>query len=159
VSSYKLDDIDSALLALLRENGRMSNREAGRALDVSEGMVRQRLRKLVDAKVMRLGLVTDIHTTGVSVGVTVRIRADPARTRAIAQALAQLASTSFVALTMGRFDILAVLAAHTRIEAAETIDNQIANIEGVLSIDVQEPVSYPKHRYDMVYITDETPGG
>jgi Lrp/AsnC family transcriptional regulator for asnA, asnC and gidA len=155
VSSLKLDEVDSAILALLRENGRMSNREVGRALEVSEGTVRQRLRKLVDAKVMRLGLVTDIHTTGLSVGVTVRIRADPGRTRAIAQALAALESTSFVALTLGRFDILTVLAARSRIEAAETIDNQIANIEGVLSIDVQEPVSYPKHRYDMVYITGD----
>lgn len=153
MSALKLDEVDAAILALLRQNGRMSNREVGRALDVSEGTVRQRLRKLIDARVMRLGLVTDIHTTGVAVGVTVRIKADPARTRAIAQALAQLESISFVALTLGRFDILAVLAAHSRTEAAETIDNRIANIDGVLAIDVQEPVSYPKHRYDMVYIT------
>lgn len=148
----KLDDTDAAILALLREDGRMSNREVGRALDISEGTVRQRLKKLIDAKAMRLGLVTDIHTTGLSVGVTVRIKAVPERIRAIAQALAQLESTSFVSLTLGRFDILAVLVARSRIEAADIIDNHIASLDGVRAVDAQEPVSYPKHRYDLVYI-------
>lgn len=148
----KLDDIDSAILDLLRQDGRISNREVARALGISEGTVRQRLKKLVDAKAMRLGLVTDIHTTGLSVGVTVRIKALPQRIRDIAQALAQLESTSFVALTLGRFDILAVLVVRSRVEAAEIIDNQIASLDGVQTVDAQEPVSYPKHRYDLVHI-------
>ncbi len=149
----RLDDTDIAILKLLREDGRMSNREVGRALDISEGTVRQRLRKLVDGKSMRLGLVTDIHTTGLAVGVTVRIKAAPACIRSIGEVLTNIASTSFVGLTMGRFDLVAVIAARSRSEAAETIDNRIANLEGVLHIEVQEPVSYPKHRYDLVYIT------
>lgn len=149
----KLDDIDSAILGLLRQDGRISNREVARELGISEGTVRQRLKKLVDLKAMRLGLVTDIHTTGLSVGVTVRIKALPERIRDIAQALARLESTSFVGLTLGRFDILAVLVARSRIEAAEIIDNQIASLDGVQAVDAQEPVSYPKHRYDLVHIT------
>ncbi len=148
-----LDETDKAILALLREDGRMSNREVGRALEISEGTVRQRLRKLVDSKAMRLGLVTDIHTTGLAVGVTVRIKAAPSCIHAIGAALANIESTSFVGMTMGRFDVVAVIAARSRSEAAETIDNRIANLEGVLQIEVQEPVSYPKHRYDLVYIT------
>ena len=149
----KSDETDTAILALLRDDGRMSNREVGRALDISEGTVRQRLRKLVDGQAMRLGVVTDIHTAGLAVGVTVRIKALPARIRAVAQALAALESSTFVGMTLGRFDVVAVLVARSRVEAAEIIDNQIANIDGVQEIDVQEPVSYPKHRYDLVYIT------
>jgi DNA-binding Lrp family transcriptional regulator len=149
----KIDDTDTAILDLLRQNGRMSNREVGRALDISEGTVRQRLRKLVDGQAMRLGVVTDIHTAGLAVGVTVRIKALPARIRDIAQALAAMESSTFVGMTLGRFDVVAVLVARSRIEAAEIIDNHIANIDGVQEIDVQEPVSYSKHRYDLVYIT------
>lgn len=149
----KIDEIDAAILALLREDGRISHREVGRAVGISEGTVRQRLKKLVDAKAMRLGMVTDIHTTGLSVGVTVRIKALPERIRDIALALAALESTSFVGLTLGRFDILAVLVARSRVEAADIIDNQIASLDGVQAVDAQEPVSYPKHRYDLVHIT------
>ncbi|MES2263999.1 MAG: Lrp/AsnC family transcriptional regulator [Pseudomonadota bacterium] len=150
----KLDQTDSAILDLLREDGRMSNREVGRALGISEGTVRQRLRKLVDSQSMRLGLVTDIHTSGLAVGVTVRIKALPERIRAIAQALTELEASTFVGLTLGRFDIVAVLVARSRIEAADIIDNQIASIDGVREVDAQEPVSYTKHRYDLVYITE-----
>jgi DNA-binding Lrp family transcriptional regulator len=77
--SIKIDATDTAILELLRQNGRMSNREVGRALDISEGTVRQRLRKMVEGGAMRLGVVTDIHTAGQAVGVTVRIKALPAR--------------------------------------------------------------------------------
>jgi len=36
---------------------------------------------------------------------------------------------------------------------AEMIDKRIKTIQGVQKIDVQEPVSYAKHRYDLVYTT------
>ena len=123
----KIDDTDSAILELLRHNGRMSNREVGRALDISEGTVRQRLRKLVDGQAMRLGVVTDVHTAGLAVGVTVRIKVLPARIRAVAQALAALESSTFVGMTLGRFDVITVLVARSRIEAAEIIDQHIAS--------------------------------
>jgi DNA-binding Lrp family transcriptional regulator len=32
----KIDDTESEILELLRQNGRMSNREVGRALDISD---------------------------------------------------------------------------------------------------------------------------
>ena len=60
------DPLDAAILDLLRQNGRMSNREIGRALDISEGTVRQRLKKLEDRKAMRLGVVIDIEAAGMA---------------------------------------------------------------------------------------------
>lgn len=149
--ALKMDGTDRAILDLLRQNGRMSNREVGRALAVSEGTVRQRIKKLVDSKSMRLGLVTDIETSGFSVGLTVRIKALPTRIRDIAQEIAQIDACTFVGLTLGRFDIIAVFVNRSRIEAAEMIDNRVAQIPGIQALDVQEPVSYAKHRYDLVY--------
>ena len=149
----KMDGTDDAIMELLRQNGRMSNREVARALGVSEGTVRQRIRKLVDSKSMRLGLVTDFEASGLSVSVVIRIKAAPALIGHIADTIAQLDAVSFVGLTLGRFDIIAIFVTKTRVEAAHMINNRIAQIDGVQGIDVQEPVSYAKHRYDLVYTT------
>lgn len=151
--TVKLDETDLAILNLLRQNGRMGNREVGRALSISEGTVRQRLKKLIESKSMRLGLVTDFEASGYAVGLIVRIKACPTRIRHIAQELAQIESSTFVGLTLGRFDVVAVFVMQNRIEAAEMIDNRIASIEGIQVLDVKEPVGYAKHRYDLVYTT------
>jgi len=151
--NVKLDDLDAAIIDLLRQNGRMSNREVGRALQISEGTVRQRLKKLIDSKSMRLGMVTDFEASGLAAGVILRISAMPARARKIAEEIALLDACTFVALTFGQFEIVAVLVNKSRLEAAEMIDKRIKTIQGVQKIDVQEPVSYTKHRYDLVYTT------
>lgn len=38
-------------------------------------------------------------------------------------------------------------------EAAEMVDNGIKPIPGVHTVEIREPVSYARHRYDLVYIT------
>jgi DNA-binding Lrp family transcriptional regulator len=151
--NMKLDDTDAAIIDLLRQNGRMSNREVGRALQISEGTVRQRLKKLIESKAMRLGMVTDFEASGLAAGVILRIKALPARPRKIAEELALLEACTFVALTFGQFDIVAVFVSKSRTEAAEMIEKRIKTIQGIQAIEVQEPVSYAKHRYDLVYAT------
>lgn len=152
-NNVKLDETDAAIIDLLRLNGRMSNREVGRALQISEGTVRQRLKKLLESKSMRLGMVTDFEASGLAAGVILRIKALPARTRKIAEEIALLDACTFVALTFGQFEIIAVFVNKNRTEAAEMIDKRIKTIQGIQAIQVQEPVSYAKHRYDLVYTT------
>lgn len=152
-NNVKLDETDAAIIDLLRLNGRMSNREVGRALQISEGTVRQRLKKLLESKSMRLGMVTDFEASGLAAGVILRIKALPARTRKIAEEIALLDACTFVALTFGQFEIIAVFVNKNRTEAAEMIDKRIKPIQGIQAVEVQEPVSYAKHRYDLVYTT------
>lgn len=151
--TLKLDDTDTAIIDLLHENGRMSNREVGRALQISEGTVRQRLKKLIEGKAMRLGMVTDFEASGLGTGVILRIKALPGQARAIAERIAGLDTCTFVTLCVGRFDLIAVLVSKSRTEAAEMIDNEVKSIPGVQAVEIQEPVSYARHRYDLVYIT------
>jgi Lrp/AsnC family leucine-responsive transcriptional regulator len=146
----KLDSVDNAIVEQLRINGRTSNREVARAVGVSEGMVRQRLKKMTDSKAMRLGLVADTVTVGFLSGVIVRLRTTPRLGRKIAQEIAQLECCAFSGLTLGRYDVLVYLIGQTRQEMAEVIDKHIAHLPGVLEVDVREPVGSAKHRYDLV---------
>lgn len=137
----------------------MSNREVSRALQISEGTVRQRLKKLIDGKAMRLGMVTDFEANGLAAGVILRVAALPTRARRIAEEISLLDACTFVALTLGQFDIIAVLVNKSRTETAEMIDKRIKAVQGIQAIEVQEPVSYAKHRYDLVYITESAECG
>lgn len=147
-----LDEIDLAIAKELQKNGRSSNREVARVLGVSEGTIRQRLKKLESAKALRLGLVTNALSLGQTSAAFVRIKATPREAQAIARKIAAFPDCSFVALTVGRFDIVALFNASSRQSLADVIDNEIAVMVGVVLLDVREPVAYAKHRYDLIHI-------
>ena len=49
-----MDEIDLKITMLLAEDGRLGNSEIARQLGISEGTVRQRLKKLIDADVVKV---------------------------------------------------------------------------------------------------------
>jgi DNA-binding Lrp family transcriptional regulator len=148
----KFTDIDEAIISLLEINGRISNREVARQLDVSEGTVRARIKKMEDKKALRLGVVCDIVTMGFICHAVVRIKALPECVQDIAKNLAALDSCKFVGMTLGSYDILVYILAKTRIELSEIIDLNITCAKGVININVLEPVGSKKQRSDLTYI-------
>lgn len=148
----RLDATDQAILDVLGPNARISNREVARILGISETLVRQRLKRMIEEKAMRFGLVADMGTVGYVAGVIVRLRTVPVHTRAICDSVAKLESCAFAGLTLGRFDVLIYLVAQGRQEIAAIVDQHIAPLEGVVEVDVREPISSAKQRFDMVVI-------
>ena len=150
-----VDDVDLAIIRELQKNGRSSNREVARVLGVSEGTIRQRLKKLEATRAMRLSLVTDPAALGQTAAAYVRIRARPRDARAIAASIADFPCCAFLGMTVGRFDIIAFLNTKTREELVRVVDTEIAVMEGVRQLDVREPVGYAKHRFDLIHIGSE----
>lgn len=148
----KLGEIDEAILGVLQINGRTSNREVARQLGISEGTVRVRLKKMVEEKAMRLGLVCDIGSMGITAAAIVRIKAVPECVQSIAAGLAGLDNCKFVGLTLGSYDILVYLLGQSRQEISDIVDKHIANIPGVTSIDVREPTGSKKQRFDLTHV-------
>ncbi len=82
----------------------------------------------------------------------VQLRTIPSKGCAIAEAAAQLECCAFSGLTLGRFDVLIYLIGQTRQELAQLIDERIATLDGVVDIDVREPVGSAKQRFDLVHL-------
>jgi DNA-binding Lrp family transcriptional regulator len=147
--SAKLDD---KIFELLRDDGRISNREIGRILNVSEATVRNRIRNLKESKVMRLGIVTNPRAMGLAASAFVRINADPSASRRVCEMLALMTECNFVALTLGHYEIITFVTTSSRDALRSVIDNKIIAMAGVRDVDVRELVEAVKHRYDLVRI-------
>ncbi|WP_076590856.1 Lrp/AsnC family transcriptional regulator [Herminiimonas arsenitoxidans] len=151
--TIKLDETDNAILDLLAQNGRMSNREVGRVLDIAEGTVRQRLKRLLETKAARIGLVTDVAAVGIAASAVLLINTLPEERRHVAARLAKRADCGFVGLTLGRYEMTAFISASTRVELAEILEEINVGIKGITKIEVREPVGWRMHRYDLVHVT------
>lgn len=148
----ELDQLDRDVVALLKRDGRMSNREVGRALGVSEGTVRNRLRRLFDAKVLQLAAVMGSAASGLEASAFVRMTVEPRKARAVAQAAALWEEVAFVGLTAGRYNVVVLVNVRDRDALVAVVHQRLALLDGVNALDTRELVRNVKHRFDRVLI-------
>ncbi len=58
-NNVKVDEIDKKIIALLKENGRIQNNDIAQRLEISEGTVRNRIKKLIDSNYLTIKGLTN----------------------------------------------------------------------------------------------------
>jgi Lrp/AsnC family transcriptional regulator, regulator for asnA, asnC and gidA len=126
-----IDELDERIIAALREDGRVSNRDLARNLNVNEATIRSRIRRLEESKTMRLVAMVDLGVAGYdfisAVGVQVRGRA----AADVARDIAQIPDVLTVIVAIGTQDIEIQVAARDLASLSDTLTNVVANIRGV----------------------------
>jgi Lrp/AsnC family transcriptional regulator for asnA, asnC and gidA len=128
----EIDDLDRKIIEALKNNGRASNAEIARHLDVTEGTVRSRIKRLTDTGILRVtGQVDPEVLTNcqvVLIGINVKESRSLEKT---VQAIAKLPSVTFAAITSGRYDIIAQVVVHSRDGIIDFLSNSLARIPAV----------------------------
>lgn len=105
-----VDDLDRAIVDLLKEDGRMSCAEMARRLgDVSANTVSNRIRRLVENGIMKVTSVADPWALGYPLTALIDVQTDQANLTELAQAIAALDVVSYVAIVAGDRDLLVVV--------------------------------------------------
>jgi len=146
------DAVDEAIIGQLQRDGRISNREIGRLLGISEASVRKRLARLQERKVFRLTLVTDVSILGIGLGAYVRLAVRPEASRRVASTIAAMEACGYAALSAGRYNVLCLLTARDEAELA-ALGREVGAMPGVGEVDIRVIDATQKHRYDLVRIT------
>ena len=144
-STIKTDAVDDGIMAILREDGRLSNREVARRLEVSEGTVRQRLKKLQDAGAIRIGVVTDANRVGFAVSAWVRVSVAPQHTDHALKTFTGVDDVQYVAAMAGRYNVLVVVTATNQLELMRIVNTKIESCRGVSQVDVRIIAQTIKH--------------
>ena len=151
-TTAKTDAVDDGIMEILREDGRLSNREVARRLDVSEGTVRQRLKKLQEAGAIRIGVVTDANRVGFAVSAWVRVSVTPEHVDHALQTFTHLDEVQYVAAMAGRYNVLVVLAAVNQLELMRIVNAKIESCRGVSEVDVRIIAQTIKHNIHEVVV-------
>lgn len=126
-----MDDLDRRIIELLQRNGRASNARIARDVNVSEGTVRRRLRRLIQDEYIRVVAVPDPEKMGLNTVALIGIQAEPDKLDDVAERLAQLSETQYVALTTGSFDIFIWVALATSEELGMFLRRKVGVIPGI----------------------------
>jgi len=125
-----VDEIDRAILRELQADGRIAYADLGPKVGLSASAARQRLQRLVDAKVVQVVGVTDPMRMGgqamALLGVTVD--GDP---RAVADELAAHPEVVYSVLTSGGFDLFVEVVCAEPRELLDFVNDVVRATEGV----------------------------
>lgn len=144
----RLDEVDQRILDYLARDARTSNRRIADELGVTEGTVRARIKRMEDEAQIRITALTNIRKLDNPMLAFIWIEVDRgAQCREIAEALARDPQIGFVAVMVGRFDILAITLVRSAAQLSEFLHSTVHAIAGVRHTECSLGARFVKHDY------------
>jgi len=103
-----LDSLDRKLIDLLARDARISNRKLATELDVTEGTIRGRIKKLEQDNLIRFTAITAIHGLQRYRLAFIRVQAELDKVSTICDTLYPEPDIGSILITVGRFNILVI---------------------------------------------------
>ncbi len=148
--TVELDATDNAIIALLREDGRLPYRAIAKELSITEATVRARVRRLEDSNTMRVVAVTDIEAAGYELLLAVGLQVDGRAPDAVARDLAAIPEVFSVNAVVGAQDIEVLVVAENQRALYQLMTERLAQVPGVRRLTPALAVDVLKNQPDWV---------
>ena len=126
-----MDELDRKIIALLQMDGRASNAKIAREVGVSEGTVRRRLRRLIQDDVVNVVAVPNLEKLGYATTALIGLQTGPGKSDAVAEAIATLQESHYVAVTTGAYDVFVWAGLESAEGLGQFLRTKIGVIDGV----------------------------
>ncbi len=144
-----IDDLDRAIIGLLKVEGRMSFTEVAKRLNLPEATARYRVQKLLQSKILRVNATLNPEYLGTPHVMIVQLFVENGKIDAVAAALAEIEEVQFVAITAGHHNIVIDLSFGTHDELL-AFYAKLHQIPGVIRYESQVVMKLLKAEYKYV---------
>jgi DNA-binding Lrp family transcriptional regulator len=160
MSDTLIDEMDRQLIDMLSHDARISNRKIALDLNVTEGTVRGRIKRLQSDGLLSFTAITSFDLGTASKLAFIGIQADMGNLKNIADTIAAIPAVTSVLVTMGRFNILAICLFNELADLHAVASDQILALDGVHHVETSVVVKTVKYNSRIVRITDiQRPNG
>ena len=128
-----LDDLDKQILDCLYKDVRISNRKIAAALGITEGTVRTRIRRMQEDRLVRFTAAIDSKVYAQPVVGFIGVNVFGGKLREACDALAAFSELNFVAVMLGRYDIICTFLLAENEQLRDLLESKIPAIDGVKS--------------------------
>jgi Lrp/AsnC family transcriptional regulator for asnA, asnC and gidA len=130
--SEEIDEVDSSILRLLRQNARMSFTEMSRKTGISDATIQHRLKRMRERGIIeRLTVIANPEATGYAVTAIMLVQTDTEKHDEAKKALSELPEISEVYSVLGEYDLFIKVWAKSLEELNRIINDRIRAIEGI----------------------------
>jgi Lrp/AsnC family transcriptional regulator, regulator for asnA, asnC and gidA len=145
---HRLDDLDRSIIQLLQKDGRSSNTDIAKALDVTETTIRKRIARLLADGVISIVAIPLPEamepTMSAIIGLSVRLGS----LRELSSQLRSQPEIRYVGLSSGRYDVMVEAFFHDHEHLLEFITERLGTLEGIISVETSIILKVVKFSYE-----------
>jgi Lrp/AsnC family transcriptional regulator for asnA, asnC and gidA len=146
-SKKKFDQIDCAIISLLKNDGKLTNMMLGKELGVSEATIRNRLSRLLKEEYIQIIGVSNPLKLGFETIGIMRIQADIKMQETVGEELKKIKPIWSIAHTLGETDIYAEVAVESIEDLNNLILKEFSSIDGIIRTETSLITKYVKRDY------------
>lgn len=143
----QFDDLDVAIVRQLQVDGRLSNAELARRLEVTETTVRNRINRLLDEELIAISAFPTAWSLLQKVSVVAAVTVEPAKVNDVAKALCREPEIRYVAVT-DQFAVRIEAYVDDRDHLYRLIRDRIATLPGVTAVESEIVLRTFKYSHD-----------
>lgn len=149
---FEFSELDASIVEILKKDGRTSNQKIADELGVTTSIVGTRIRRMEDAKAMKIVAVADFSALGYNFLFPIGIDVKGRMAKDVASDLAQLEEVIIVQLVVGKHDIEILVALSYMSDLTDFLANKLSKVKGVRSLDAGYAVDIVKYDFDVAPI-------
>jgi DNA-binding Lrp family transcriptional regulator len=145
VDPVHLDEADRTLIAMLQEDGRVSNRALAAAVGMTEVTIASRLKRLITNDAVSITAMLDWEKAGYEWWITGHLSCQGRSPREVALELGAIESCNAASVVFGEVDIVASFLVADRAEMSKLVTEDLPKVTGlqVVALDV----AIAQHKY------------
>ncbi len=152
------DELDWRLCNLLRSDGRRTNTDLARELNVSESLVRRKLKRLIDADFLRVVAAANPQKLGFVLDVWGALSVAPGKISSVVVALNALEPVRYAAVVSGSYDVFFEVLFQDQEQFYEFLTQSLAAIDGITSVQTWHILRVEKRNFDWMFTSDQSSG-
>jgi Lrp/AsnC family transcriptional regulator, regulator for asnA, asnC and gidA len=127
-----MDKLDLDIIAFLQPDGRKPFTEIARALDVSEGTVRNRVSRLVEERILQIVGLIDPSALGYDSPAMIGLSIQPAMLEEVTKTVATFDEVSYLIMVSGEFDLFVEVLCRDRNHLASFLNDKLLRVPGIV---------------------------
>jgi len=151
--AISLDELDHKIIEAFSRDGRASNRQIALELDVTEGTIRTRVKRLQRRGLIQFTAVRSFKFAGSPNLVMMGIYADQSCVPELANVLAAMPEIGCVVVLLGRYNLMAMGLFTTLEQVDDLINTRIRYLPGVKHVETSIAIHNVKYQSSIARIT------
>jgi Lrp/AsnC family transcriptional regulator, regulator for asnA, asnC and gidA len=143
-----VDEVDREIIRLLQKDGRTSNTDIARALDVTETTIRKRIARLIDEDLVNVVAVPTPRAVGMTVSAIIGISVQLPSLHAVSERLVGYPEVRYVGVATGRYDIIVEAFFNDQEHLLEFVSRKLGALKGVSGAETSLILKVAKFSYE-----------
>lgn len=143
----QLDDLDEAIVRILRQDGRISYSDLAKETGATTSTVRRRMLRLQEPGYLKVVAVGNPFRLGFQDAAMLWIKVDLARVEDVLEGLAREAAVTYLSRVAGVWDIVAGVLFSDSAALATFLDGPLASLPGIRDVAVSIELTFTKRAY------------